>query len=69
MRRTLPLLSLAAVAVVLAFVPEAAAQDAPPQPNRSMTGLSPVIGYGIMALGAAAIIGASLMPAKRGHQD
>jgi hypothetical protein len=57
------------MAVVLAFVPEAAAQDAPPQPNRSMTGLSPVIGYGIMALGAAAVIGASLMPAKRGHQD
>ena len=69
MRRTIPLLSLAAVALALALSPEAAAQDAPPQPNRSMTGLSPVIGYGIMALGAAAIIGASLMPAKRGHQD
>lgn len=53
----------------LALAAPAAAQDAPPQPNRSLPGVSPVAGYGIMALAAEAIIGVSLMPAKRGHQD
>lgn len=69
MRRSPALAVLTVIAASMAFVPAASAQDAPPQPNRSLTGVSPVLGYAIMALGAAAIIGASLMPAKRGHQD
>lgn len=41
----------------------------PPQPDRGLGLYSPVGGYALMALAAAAIIGISLMPAKRGHQD
>lgn len=69
MERTRPQALSALLAAVLALAPAAAAQDAPPQPNRSLSGVSPVLGYGLMAIAAAAIIGVSLMPAKRGHQD
>jgi hypothetical protein len=31
--------------------------------------VSPVGGYALMAIAAAAIISVSLIPAKRGHQD
>lgn len=43
--------------------------NTPPQPNRGVSLTSPVGGYAIMALAAAAIVAVSLMPAKRGHQD
>ncbi len=43
--------------------------EAPPPPNRSLTLQSPVVGYGIMALAAAALVGVSLMRSKRGAQD
>ena len=73
MDRTRPLamrpLTVCALLAALAIAPASSAQDAPPQPNRSLTGISPVAGYALMALAAAAIIGVSLMPAKRGHQD
>ena len=64
-RTALAVLALAATAPALA-------QDevnTPPQPNRGVSLTSPVGGYAIMALAAAAIVAVSLMPAKRGHQD
>jgi hypothetical protein len=42
---------------------------APPQPDRSLPLISPVGGYALMALATAALIGVSLLPSKRGHQD
>lgn len=44
------------------------AQDAPPQPTLSRTA-SPVLGYGIMVVLVVLVLGVSLLPAKRGHQD
>lgn len=61
-----------AAALALGLALPALAQDevnTPPQPNRGVTLTSPVGGYAIMALAAAAIVAVSLMPAKRGHQD
>jgi hypothetical protein len=63
---------IALAAVALAASAPALAQDevnTPPQPNRGVSLTSPVGGYAIMALAAAAIVAVSLMPAKRGHQD
>jgi hypothetical protein len=63
---------IALAAVALAAAAPALAQDevnTPPQPNRGVSLTSPVGGYAIMALAAAAIVAVSLMPAKRGHQD
>ena len=63
---------LAAGFAVLAAAGSAAAQApavAPPQPDRSLPLVSPVGGYALMALAAAALIGVSLLPSKRGHQD
>ncbi len=42
---------------------------APPQPDQGLTYSSPVGGYALMALAGAALIGVSLLPSKRGHQD
>lgn len=53
----------------LAVAMQATDPSVPPQPDRGLGLYSPVGGYALMALAAAAIIGISLMPAKRGHQD
>lgn len=56
----------------LAAAGSAAAQApavAPPQPDRSLGLVSPVGGYALMALATMALIGVSLLPSKRGHQD
>ena len=68
--RSLRLAALAGLAV-LAAAPQAALAQAvaPPQPDRSLGLVSPVGGYALMALAAAALIGVSLLPSKRGHQD
>ena len=56
---------------VLACAPQVAQAQAlaPPQPDRSLGLVSPVAGYALMALATAALIGVSLLPSKRGHQD
>ena len=56
---------------VLAAAPAVAQApaSAPPQPDRSLGLVSPVAGYALMALATAALIGVSLLPSKRGHQD
>jgi len=48
---------------------QAAETSAPPQPEKGLGLVSPVGGYALMAIAAAAIISVSLIPAKRGHQD
>ena len=63
---------VAAGFAALAAAGSAAAQApamAPPQPDRSLPLISPVGGYALMALATAALIGVSLLPSKRGHQD
>jgi hypothetical protein len=40
-----------------------------PKPSTALPLQTPVIGYLIMALFGAALIGISLLPSKRGHQD
>ncbi len=62
----------ALAAAAIAARPAVAVQDeveAPPAPNRALTLQTPVVGYGIMALATAAVIGISLMRSKRGAQD
>jgi len=56
---------------VLAAAGSVAAQApaAPPQPDRSLGLVSPVGGYALMAIATMALIGVSLLPSKRGHQD
>jgi hypothetical protein len=42
--------------------------NAPPAPSLNRT-QSPLLGFGIMFLLAAAVVAISLMPSKRSHQD
>ena len=66
-RRSLPVMLVGAA---LLLAPEiAVAQDsAPPQPQVSKT--APVwLGYAAMFLTLALLVGVSLMPSKRAHQD
>ena len=48
---------------------QAADPTIPPQPDKGLNLYSPVGGYALMAIAAAAVIAVNLMPAKRGHQD
>jgi hypothetical protein len=63
----------AALLVAAAFTAPAAARqeeaETAPQPGRNLTLQTPVIGYAIMALAAAGLVGVSLMRSKRGAQD
>ena len=54
---------------VLAASGSALAADVPPAPDKGLALYSPVGGYALMAIGAAAVISVSLLPSKRGHQD
>jgi hypothetical protein len=54
---------------VLAASGSAHAADVPPAPDKGLALYSPVGGYALMAIGAAAVISVSLLPSKRGHQD
>ena len=59
-----------AVIVAITWVGPAVAlaQDNPDPPNLSKTP-APWVGYVVMFLLLAAVVGVSLMPSKRGHQD
>ncbi len=59
--------SLLAVAAVLA--PVATLANAPPQPNPLQSSAAPWVGFFFMGVLLAAVLGVSLMPTKRGHQD
>ena len=51
------------------YAMQAADPTIPPQPDKGLNLYSPVGGYALMAIAAAAVIAVNLMPAKRGHQD
>lgn len=53
---------------VAIFPAAAVAQKAAPSPNLSRSP-TPLIGFGLMAVFAIAIVAISLLPSKRGHQD
>lgn len=59
---------LGATAIVWALPAIALAQDNPDPPNLSRTP-APWLGYVIMFVLLALVVGVSLMPSKRGHQD
>jgi hypothetical protein len=64
--------ALAAVVACVLSQHVAAMQEEPvppPQPNRALTLVTPVIGYGIMALATASLVVVSLMKSRRGAQD
>lgn len=63
--------ALAALALLALAAPALGMQDVatPPQPDRGMGVVSPILGYGLMAIAAAGMVLVNLMPAKRGHQD
>lgn len=67
------MLTLVADFAAMACVPALlAVQDvisAPPAPSRNLPLNGAVLGYGLMAVLCGAIIGLSLLPSKRGHQD
>ena len=44
------------------------AQEGPPQPTLAR-GAAPWVGYAVMFLLVALVLGVSLLPSKRGHQD
>ena len=58
--------SLLAAAAVLAPV---AALAAPPQPSPTQSSAAPWVGFMFMGVLLALVLGVSLMPSKRGHQD
>lgn len=60
-----------ALLAACALTSAVAAQDVnpAPEPDRGLQGISPVWGYAIMAILGAAILGTSLLPARRGAQD
>jgi hypothetical protein len=57
-----------AVAAVLAPVTALAQNAAPPQPNLSRYA-PPWVGFFFMVVLLAIVLGVSLLPSKRGHQD
>ncbi len=60
---------LAGATCAATYAMQAADPTIPPQPDKGLNLYSPVGGYALMALSAAAVIAVNLMPAKRGHQD
>jgi hypothetical protein len=60
---------LASATCAATYAMQAADPTIPPQPDKGLSLYSPVGGYALMALAAAAVIAVNLMPAKRGHQD
>ena len=60
---------LASATCAATYAMQAADPTIPPQPDKGLSLYSPVGGYALMAIAAAAVIAVNLMPAKRGHQD
>lgn len=60
---------LAGITCGATYAMQAADPTIPPQPDKGLNLFSPVGGYALMAIAAAAVIAVNLMPAKRGHQD
>jgi len=60
---------LASITCGATYAMQAADPTIPPQPDKGLNLYSPVGGYALMAIAAAAVIAVNLMPAKRGHQD
>ena len=60
---------LASATCAATYAMQAADPSIPPQPDKGLNLYSPVGGYALMAIAAAAVIAVNLMPAKRGHQD
>ena len=60
---------LASATCAATYAMQAADPTIPPQPDKALNLYSPVGGYALMAIAAAAVIAVNLMPAKRGHQD
>ena len=56
------------LAVVLLPGAVTLAQEGPPQPSLTR-GAAPWVGYAVMFLLVALVLGVSLLPSKRGHQD
>ncbi len=59
--------SLLAVAAVL--TPVTTLANVPPQPAPSGSSAAPWVGFIFMGVLLALVLGVSLMPTKRGHQD
>jgi hypothetical protein len=68
--RPLTRIALFALCAAAVLVPAAAfaQESAPPAPTLSRT-LPPWVGYIVMIILLSLVMGVSLMPSKRGHQD
>lgn len=66
---TTHLAALIAAATSASVLALAQAVGETPKPSTALPLQTPVIGYLIMAIFGAALIGISLLPSKRGHQD
>ncbi len=63
------MLSKALLAAAAVLAPVAALADAPPQPSPTQSSAAPWVGFMFMGVLLALVLGVSLMPSKRGHQD
>ena len=63
------MLSKSLLAVAAVVTPATALANVPPQPNPMQSAAPPWVGFFFMGVLLAMVLGVSLMPSKRGHQD
>ena len=63
------MLSKSLLAAVAVLTPVTALATVPPQPAPSASSAPPWVGFFFMGVLLALVLGVSLMPSKRGHQD
>jgi hypothetical protein len=69
MFRSRHILSKTLLAAVAVLTPLTALATVPPQPAPSASSAPPWVGFFFMGVLLALVLGVSLMPSKRGHQD
>ena len=69
MPRSRHILSKSLLAAVAVLAPVTTLANVPPQPAPSDSSAAPWVGFLFMGVLLALVLGVSLMPSKRGHQD
>jgi len=69
MSRIRHILSKSLLAAMAVLAPVTALATVPPQPAPSESSAPPWVGFFFMGVLLALVLGVSLMPSKRGHQD
>ncbi|TDJ55829.1 MAG: hypothetical protein E2O40_05305 [Planctomycetota bacterium] len=69
MSRSRSILSKSLLVAVAVLAPVTALATVPPQPAPTQSSAPPWVGFFFMGVLLAMVLGVSLMPSKRGHQD